>query len=74
MWADLNALFNAISMPGKDGLRQRLKSFINEIEQGTVSFTDEEFAMLKRIVERRGRDAAHVTVASIDTAQPYSPR
>ena len=30
--------------------------------------------MLKRIVERRGRDAAHVTVAPVDTAQTCSPR
>ena len=39
-----------------------------------MSFTDEEFARLKRIVERRGRDAAHVTVAPVDTAQTCSPR
>ena len=30
--------------------------------------------MLKRIVERRGCDAAHVAVAPVDTAQPCSPR
>ena len=49
--------------------------FINELGQGTASVTDEEFAMLKRmIVERRGRDAAHVTVAPIDTTQPCSHR
>ena len=54
-------------MSGKDESRQ--KSFINEIGQGTVSFTDQEFAMLKRYVEIRGRDAAHVTVAPVDTAQ-----
>ena len=59
-------------MCGKDGSRQ--KSFINEIGQGTESFTDQKFAMLKRYVERRGRDAAHVTVAPIDTAQYCSPR
>ena len=39
-----------------------------------MSFTDEQFARTKRFVERRGRDAAHVTVASIETALPYSPR
>ena len=75
MWPGLNALKYTISMSGKDGSRQKVKSFINDIGQGTVSFTDEEFARLKRFVERRGRDAAHVTVSSIDTAQqPYSPR
>ena len=30
--------------------------------------------MLKRFVERRGRDAAHVTVAPVDTVQHCSPR
>ena len=75
MWADLSALKQAISMSGKDRSRQRVKSLFNEPEQGIVSLTDEEFAMLKRmIVERRGRDAAHVIVAPIDTAQPCSPR
>ena len=39
-----------------------------------MSFTDEEFARIKRFVERRGRDATQVTVASIDTALPCSPR
>ena len=74
MWFDLNALKHAIPMSGKERSRQRLKSFMNEIVQGTVSFTDEECAILKRIVERRGRDAARVTVESIDTALPCSPR
>ena len=75
MWSDLNALKGAVSMSGRERCRQRVKSFKNELDQGTVSFTVEEFAKLKRIVERQGRDAAHMTVASIDTAQqPYSPR
>ena len=60
---------DAISLSGKDGSRQKTKSFINELGRGTVSFTDEEFDMIKRFVERRGRDAAHVTAASVDTAQ-----
>ena len=74
MWSDLNALKDAVSMSVKDESSQRPKSFINEIRQGTASFTDEEFAKLKRFMERRGRDSAHVTVASIDTALPCSPR
>ena len=62
-------------MSGKDRSRQRIKSFIDKLDRGTASLTDEEFARLKRmVVERRGRDAAHVTVAPIDTAQPCSPR
>ena len=39
-----------------------------------MSFTEEEFVFIKRFVERRGRDAAHVTVAPVDTAQYCSPR
>ena len=74
MWADLKELKDAISMSGKEGSRQKVKNFFNELDRGTASFTDVEFVMLKRIVERRGRDAAHVTVAPIDTAQPCSPR
>ena len=72
--SDFNALKDAISMSGKERSRQRVKSFINELDRGTVSFTDGEFARLNRIVERRGRGAVHATVASIDTAQLYSPR
>ena len=56
-------------------MRPKVKSFVNELEQGIVSLTDEEFARLKpMIVERKGLDAAHVAVAPIATAQPCSPR
>ena len=61
-------------MSGKDGSRQKVESFIKEIGQGTMSCTDEEFTRIKEFVESRGRDPAHVTVASIDTALPCSPR
>ena len=44
---------------------------INAIEQGKVS--DEEFAILKRLVEKRGREAAQLTVTSVDTVQHCSP-
>ena len=75
MWADLNELMKAISMSGKERSRQRVKSFINELNQGTASLTGEEIATLKRmIVERRARDTAHVTVAPIDTPQTCSPQ
>ena len=74
MWAELNTLEEAISMSGKDRSRQRVKSLINKLEQRTGSFTDEEFARLKWIVERRGPDAAHVVVTPIDTAQPCNSR
>ena len=75
MWAAANALKEAISMSGEDRSRQRVESFINKLEQGTASPTDEEFTKLKRmIVERRGHAAAHVVVAPIDSAPPRSPR
>ena len=55
--------------------KQRIESFFNELEQGTVSLTDEELARLKRIImERRGRAAVHVIVAPIDIAQPSNLR
>ena len=73
LWSELNALRDAISTPEGDGLSQRNKSFIKEIVQGTANLTDAEFAMLKRLVEKRDRDAAHATVAPVDTAQYRSP-
>ena len=75
IWGDLNTLNDAIFMSGKDRSSQRVMSFINELDQGTARLTDGEFAMLKCIiVERRGPDAPHVTVAPVDTAQPCSHR
>ena len=62
-------------MFGKERSRQKVKSFSNELDRGTASFTHVEFAMLKRMIEeRQGRDTAHVTVAPIDTVQFCSPR
>ena len=75
MWAEVNTLKKVISISGKDRSRQRVESFIDELAQGTASLTDEEFARLERmIVERRGRAAAHVVVAPIDTTQPCNPQ
>ena len=74
MWTELNASKKAISMSGKDRSRQRVESFIDELEQGTSSLTNEEFARLERmIMERRGRAVAHVVIAPIDTAQLCNP-
>ena len=62
-------------MSGKERSKQRVVSFISELEQGTASLTDKEFTRLERMIrERRGRAAAHVVVAPIDTAQPCNPR
>ena len=40
--------------------------FLNDLEGGTASFTDEEFARLERYIERSGRAAASATVAPIE--------
>ena len=52
--------------------RQKDRNLINAIQHGKVS--DEEFAILKRLVEKRGRDATKVTVTPVDTVQYCSPR
>ena len=61
-------LKHAISMP-----RQKVSNLFNEVEQGKVS--DEEFVVLKRLVEKRSREAAqaHVTFTPVDTVQHCSP-
>ena len=53
--------------------RQKVSNLINEIQQGKVS--DEEFAILKRLVEKRSHEAAQaqVTVTPVDTVQHCSP-
>ena len=67
-------------MPEGDIFSPRAKSFIKEIEQGTVNstdaigqstanMTDKEFAILKRLVEKRDREAAQVTVTPVSTVQ-----
>ena len=64
--AELNTLKYAISMP-----RQKVSNLINAVEQGKVS--DEELAVLKRLVEKRGREATQVTITPVDTVQHCSP-
>ena len=66
LWCKVNEVKDAISMP-----RQKVGNLINAIEQGKVS--DEEFAMLKRLVEKRGHEEAQVTVTPVDTVQHCSP-
>ena len=62
LWSEVNALKDAISMS-----RQKVRILINAIEQGKVS--DEEFAVFKRLVEKRDREAAQVTVTPVITVQ-----
>ena len=68
LWCEVNALKDAILMP-----RQKVSNLINVIEQGKVSH--EESAILKRLVEKRSREAAQaqVTVTPVGTVQHCSP-
>ena len=66
LWCKVNELKDAILMP-----RQKVSNFINASKQGKVS--DGEFAILKRLVERRGREATQVVVTPVDTVQHCSP-
>ena len=67
LWSEVNALRDAISMP-----RQKVSRLINAIEQGKLSA--EEYATLKRLVEKRVRETAQVTaVTRDDTVQHCSP-
>ena len=66
LWLEVNALKDAISMP------LQLLKLINAIEQDTLS--DEEYATLKRCMEKRVRETAQVTAVTRDhTVQPCSP-
>ena len=62
----LRELKDAISMP-----RQKVSNLICTVEHGKVS--DEEFAVLRRLVEKQGREATQVTVIPVDTVQYCSP-
>ena len=66
--SELQTLKDAILMP-----RQKVSKLINEIEEGKVA--DEEFAVLKRLVEKQSREMAQaqVTVTPVDTVQHCSP-
>ena len=67
LWLEVNALRDAISMP-----RQKVMRPINAIEQGKLSA--EEYATLKRLVEKRVRETAQVTAVTRDgTEQHCSP-
>ena len=69
LWLEVNALKDAISMP------LQLLQLINAIEQDTLS--DEEYATLKRCMEKRVRETAQVTAVTRDHAvqhcSPCSP-
>ena len=46
----MNSLRKEISMSEKVRSKQRVESFLNDLEQGTASVTDEEIARLKRMI------------------------
>ena len=66
LWSEVDALKDAILMP-----RQKVSRLINAIEQGKLSA--EEYATLKRLVEKRVREAAQMTITPVDTVQHCSP-
>ena len=71
----MNASRKQISMSEKERSKQKVESFLNELEQGTVSLTDENLARLEHMIMERGGDtAAHVIVAPIGIDQPSNPR
>ena len=68
-----------------DKFSPRANSFVKKIVQDTVNstdaigqftanMTDEEFAILERLVEKRDREAAQLTVTLVSTAQHCTPR
>ena len=69
LWSEVNALRDAISMPRQS---QKVSRLINAIEQGKLSA--EEYATLKRLMEKRVRETAQMTaVTRDDTVQHCSP-
>ena len=66
LWLEVNALRDAFSMP------LQVLQLINAIEQDELS--DEEYATLKRLMEKRVRETAQVTaVTQVSTVQHCSP-
>ena len=69
LWCEVNALKDAILMP------LQLLKLMNAIEQDTLS--DEEYATIKRCMEKRVRETAQVTAVTRDHAvqhcSPCSP-
>ena len=66
LWSEVNALKYATSMP-----KQKVSNLINAIEHDKVS--GDEFAILKRLVQKQGREEAQMTVTPVDTVQHCSP-
>ena len=73
LWAEVNELKAAISMPVIGGAlwQEYKRNIIRKIERDEVS--DEDFAVIKRLVETRDRDAAQVIVTQVSIVQHCSP-
>ena len=71
LWSEVNALKGAISMPARTRPWQKTMEFVDGL-QGKLP--DEEYAVIKRYVEKRSRQAAQVTVTPVGTVQYCSPR
>ena len=70
LWSEVNELKNIISMPAKTRPWQKTMEFVDGLKW---KLPDEELAVIKRYVEKRGREAAQVTVTRVDTVQYCSP-
>ena len=72
LWAEMDELKAAISMPIRGGpsWQEYKRNIIRKIEQDEVG--DEDFAVIRRLVEARDRDAAQVTVTQVSTVQHCS--
>ena len=71
LWSDLQELKDAISMSDRARPWQKANELFDGLE-GDLS--DEEFAAIKRHLERRSREAEHVTVTPVSTVQYCIPR
>ena len=66
LWSEVNALKDAISMLVRTRPWQKTMEFVKGLKG---DLADEEFAAIKRYVERRSREAARVIVTPVSTVQ-----
>ena len=71
LWSEVNPLKDAIAIPARTTSWQKTIEFVDGLKG---KLPDEELAVIKRYVEKRGRKAAQVTVTPVDTVQYCSPR
>ena len=71
LWSEVNALKDAISMPARARPWLKTMEFVDGLKG---DLPDEELAAIKRYVEGRSREVAHVTVTPVSTVQHCIPR